>query len=461
MIQSETILVVEDEKAVRVSMADFLEEEGFRVLAAEDAASGLALFDRDPVDLVLTDIMMPGRSGIELLDDIRSRAPDVPCIIVSGRGRLEDAISAIRLGAYDYLMKPLPDLELLGISVRRALERRGLQITCRRLQAEVDGRTSFENLLGKSPAILEAIDLAMKVAPSDVSVLLLGESGTGKEQVARAIHTASPRSEARFVAVNCGAIPEGLFESELFGVVRGAFTGATQDRAGLIEDANGGTLFLDEVGEMPAPMQVKLLRALQEGIIRRVGSNQDVAVDVRVLSATNRDLERDVEEGRFRSDLYYRLNVFPIELPPLRDRAEDVPLLAAHFVEEVAGRLGRPIGGISPDALDVLAAYAFPGNVRELQNELERACVLVDDGARILTEHLSPRTRTPVPGPPTSSDEDPVVWTGLSLRDARARFEARLIESALDQLGGNVTQTASRLGVSRSHLQRRLREIGR
>ncbi len=473
----ETVLIVDDEERVLDSLEVTLGEQ-FRVRRAGDGRSALALMDAEPIAVVLADQRMPVMTGVEFLKEVHTRHPDVVRILFTGYTDIESVVAAVNEGhIYYYVSKPW-DPDDLTARVRRALEARRLRLENRRLyqelaeahdrlkedyralRFEVREREEIEGFVGKSSGVREALELALKVAPADVTVLLYGESGTGKERIARAIHAASSRAEGRFVAVNCGAITETLLESELFGYRRGAFTGATSDRKGLFEVANGGTLFLDEVADMSAAMQVKLLRAVQERVIRPVGAVDEVPIDVRLVSATHCDLAEEVRDGRFREDLYYRISVFPIFLPPLRERRDDVPLLVALVLGRMQKKLGKRIAGIRPVALDLLCHYPFPGNIRELENELERASVLTEPDGWIDVQHLSPRIRTaptqPSPPLPAAPDEPAIV---TSLRDARDAFERRLIDRVLAECGGNASRAAERLGLSRMGLQKKLKVL--
>ncbi len=433
----------------------------FRVLRAGRGEEALRILEAEETAVILTDYRMPGMTGVELLRRSQEIAPDAIRIVLTAYTDVDNLMEAINTGRiYHFIPKPWDPNELLVV-VRRAAERYGLaqenarlkdelELACNALQreaAEVRERPlALEKLVGAQTGLRRAIELARRVLDSDTTVLLLGETGTGKELFARLIYENGPRRAAKFVAQNCGALPESLLESELFGHARGAFTGATGERKGLFEEADGGTIFLDEIGEMSPAMQLRLLRVLQEGEIRRVGTSSDRKVNVRVIAATNADLDADVEAGRFRKDLYYRLNVFPITLPPLRDRAQDVPALADYFLRVYRERARRAVPSISPDALRCLRAYPFPGNVRELENEIERAVALADDGRAIGAEHLSDRIRVAAETPATP----------LTLNEAIERLKRRMIEDALRECGSK-TRAAERLGLSRQSLQQMLR----
>jgi two-component system response regulator AtoC len=401
---------------------------------------------------------MPGADGFELLAAVKARAPDTEVVMMTGYATVADAVRAMKLGAFDYLEKPFdPDAALAVLS--RAADHKRLADAARRAAAPGEP-SGFHNLVGRSPAMREVFRLLEKAASLDITVLLLGETGTGKELAARAVHYHSARRERRFVPVNCGALPAELVESELFGHARGAFTGAAAARRGLFEEAQGGTLFLDEVGELPLPAQVKLNRALQEKEIRRVGESQPVKVDVRVIAATHRDLREEVKAGRFREDLFYRVNVFPVTLPPLRDRVEDVPLLAAHFVEKHARALRRTMAGFEPEALRRLAGYGWPGNVRELENAVERA-VAVSSGDRVGVADLPPEIAAATPA---GGALDPAALAKLPYREAvaeaRDRTSRDYLVALLAEFGGNVTRAAERAGMERESLHRLLRRYG-
>ena len=460
MEDAATVLIVDDEPRVLDALEAILAAE-FRVLRAEGGEQALRLLPGADIAVIVTDYRMPGMTGVELLRRSQDVAPDAVRIVLTAYTDVDSLMEAINTGRiYHFVPKPWDPNELLVI-VRRAAERYSLGQdnarlrdelelavnTLRREVAETRARPlDFEGLVGGSGGLRQVVDLARKVLDTDTTVLLLGETGTGKELFARLIHHNGPRRAARFVAQNCAALSESLLESELFGHTRGAFTGATAERRGLFEEADGGTIFLDEVGEMSPAMQLRLLRVLQEGEIRRVGASTARKVDVRVLAATNADLEDDVEAGRFRKDLYYRLNVFPIRLPPLRERAEDIPSLADHFLRVYRERARRAVPGISPEAMRCLRAYPFPGNVRELENEIERGVALAEPGQPIGLEQLSERIR----------NSGPKVAGPLTLNDAIEQLKRRMIEDALRECGSK-TRAAERLGLTRQSLQQMLR----
>ena len=448
------VLVADDKENMRKLFVKIL-ADGYDLETAQDGASALALVATRAYDVVVTDIRMPGADGFELLAAVKARAPTTEVVMMTGYATVADAVRAMKQGAFDYLEKPFDPDAALGV-VARAAEHKRI-IDAARSAAAPGEQDAFHNLVGRSARMREVYALLEKAAQVEATVLVLGETGTGKELAARAIHYHSARRVGRFVAVNCGALPGELVESELFGHARGAFTGAAAAKPGLFEEASGGTLFLDEVGELPLPAQVKLNRALQEKEIRRVGESTPVKIDVRILAATHRDLREEVREGRFREDLFYRLNVIAVTLPPLRDRAEDVPLLATHFLEKHARALRREIAGIEPDALVRLAGYAWPGNVRELENTIERA-VAVAGGDRISVADLPPE----LAGAPAAAPAGALA--ALPYRDAvagaRDRVTREYLVALLTEFEGNVTRAAERAGLERESLHRLLRKHG-
>jgi len=439
-MQRSRILVVDDDPASRDLLRRVLATEGHQVVPLADGREALAELERAGADLVVSDIRMPEVDGYQLTERMREVAPDVPIILVTAFGDVEGAVEAIRRGALDYLSKPY-DVDAIRLVVTRALTQAALAKENRVLRRAVRDKYKLEGIVGRSEVMLQIYKTAARVARSDATVLIEGESGTGKELVARAIHAASSRADGPFVAMDCGAIAEGVLESELFGHARGAFTGAQANRRGLFEEAHHGTLFLDEIGDIGPALQARLLRALQEGEIRRVGANEPIAVDVRVVAATNKDLAHLVAEGKFREDLYYRLNVVSLRLPPLRERREDIPLLAEHF----AAKHGRPEGvAIAPAARELLVAHDWPGNVRELENVIARALALNPAGV-VVPEDLPDRLR----GPP------PVLPTPGSLeRPTLAEVERRYAAQVLAESGGNKTRAAEVLGIDRKTLYR-------
>jgi two-component system response regulator AtoC len=455
------VLVVDDKENMLRLFAKIL-ADGFLVTTASDGARALALVATEPFDVVVTDLRMPGADGFEVLRAVKARAPSTEVVMMTGYANVADAVQAMKLGAYDYLEKPF-DPDAAALIVTRAAERKRLRDEAATLRREIEGTFSFHNLIGKSERMVEVYRLLEQAAGLDITVLLLGETGTGKELAARAIHYHSSRKERRFVPVNCGALPPDLVESELFGHARGAFTGAATARPGLFEEADGGTLFLDEIGELPLATQVKLNRALQEKEIRRVGDNAAVRVDVRILAATHRDLKAEVAAGRFREDLYYRLHVFPVRLPPLRDRIEDVPLLAGHFLEKHARAFRREVTGFDADALRILTAHAWPGNVRELENAVERA-VAVAKGPALGSGDLPPELVDQIAASGDRTAAPGEVLTTLPYREAvdlaRDRVSREYLVALLRELRGNVTQAAARAGMERESLHRLLKRYG-
>ncbi|HLE44442.1 MAG TPA: sigma-54 dependent transcriptional regulator [Methylomirabilota bacterium] len=436
------ILIADDDPVARDLLAEVLAKEGYRVRAAAGGRECLELARSGPVDLALLDLRMPDLDGLEVLRQMQALHPGVPVLILTAFATLETAIEAIRAGAYDYLSKPFR-MEEIRLVVRRALEQRRLAEENVRFRQALRDRYRFENVVGLSPKMVEVYRLAARAAATQATVLLLGETGTGKELIARAIHHGSARAEGPFIAVDCTALPEALFESELFGHERGAFTGAVTTKRGLLENARGGTVFLDEIGDLSPALQAKLLRALQEREIRRVGAGETIPVDVRVISATNRDLQRRVEAGEFREDLYYRLRVVTIALPPLRARREDIPLLAQHFLEKLARSGTTPVRGIAPAALERLAGYDWPGNVRELENAITRAATL--SSAAVLTpeDFAFDAAAAPAAGPA-------LPQAAMTLEAVKHWYVSRV----LADVGGNKQRAAAILGVDRRTLYR-------
>ncbi len=442
------ILVVDDDAAMRDYLKEELEHEGFTVEVANDGRAGLERVKRGGVDLVVSDVKMPEIDGLDLLREIRAVEPCPYVITITAFGSIDTAIRAVKLGAYDFLIKPF-EMDRLLLTIDKALAERALRSEVVRLREEVSRRDRLDNLIGRSPAMQEVFSLIRRVAGSPASVLITGDSGTGKELVARAIHAHGPRKARPFVAVNCSAIPETLLESELFGYARGAHSTARTDREGLFVEADGGTLFLDEIAEMPLLLQPKLLRILQDGEVRPLGTNKVERVDVRVIAATNRDLAVYLRDGQLRQDLYYRLNVVQIHLPPLRGRSEDVLPLAEHFLARSATRAGKALRGFTEEAKKIILAYTFPGNVRELENMVERAVALAE-GELIGPDDLPPVTRER-----KSQDRlSTAVAQGLTLD----QLEREYIERVLDAEGGNKTRAALRLGLDRKTLYRKLEE---
>jgi two-component system NtrC family response regulator len=442
------ILVVDDEPAQRGLVAGFLVRRGFAVAEAAAADAALARFRQEPFDLVLTDQRMPGGSGLDVLAGVRAISPETAVIIMTAYGTIETAVGAIKGGAADYLAKPLNLDELLH-RIEQVRERQRLLTENRELREALAERHRVEGIIGESGAMQEALSLVRRVAASDATVLIRGESGTGKELIAKAIHHASPRAAAPLVRVNCAALSETLLETELFGHEKGAFTGAVAARKGRFEVADGGTLFLDEIGDLPAHVQVKLLRVLQEREFERVGSSRPIRVDVRLLAATHRDLDAMVRDGRFRDDLYYRINVVTLTLPPLRERRADLPLLIDHFVRVFSEKNGKRIEGLTRAAREALLRYDYPGNVRELENLIERAVVLTRD--EVIGSADLPLTLRDAPPEPAS---------GTGLEAAVEGLERRMIREALATAEGVQTRAAELLGISERVLRYKLRKYG-
>jgi len=446
-----TILVVDDEPGVRSSLSGVLRDEGYSVEAVSSGEACLGRVTRGPVDLIVLDVWLPGMDGLATLTRLRERQVDSQVVLISGHGNIESAVRAIKLGAFDFVEKPL-SLDKTVLVVRNALRQRRLEDENRALRARVD-RT--RTMVGESYAMRQLREQVAMAAPTNGRVLIYGENGTGKELVARTIHALSRRRNATFVEVNCAAIPEELIESELFGHVRGAFTGAVSDRRGKFEAADGGTIFLDEIGDMSLKTQAKVLRVLQEQTMEPVGGTGRITVDARVLAATNKDLQAEIRSGGFREDLYFRLNVIPIFVPPLRERQEDIALLADHFMAEFAREYGRKLKRFDPAATTIIEQYAWSGNVRELRNVIERLMIMVT-GDAISADDMSfldhnAAARVPSSDPPSER---------LTLHEARDRFERDLILRTLAEQQGNMSRTADVLGVERSNLYRKMRTFG-
>ncbi len=450
-----TILIIDDEEIMRDVLTRLLEKEGYRVLAAGHADEGLAKLKEEPADLVLLDLMLPGKGGLPTLEELRASDPDLVVVMISAYASIENAVQATKLGAFDFVTKPFKNDELLHI-IRNGLRRRELELENRRLRQSLERRYSFQNLVGKSEPMRRIFELIQHVGPSRSTVLIVGESGTGKELVAKAIHNTSPRADKPFVALNSGSIPTDLLESELFGHVKGAFTGAIATKKGLFEIADGGTVFLDEVGTLPQPTQAKLLRVIQEREFRRVGGLENIKVDVRIIAATNCDLRAAVEKGEFRDDLYYRLNVITIPLPPLRERKDDIPLLVEHFVKRVCEHEGRPPCVVSQEALKLLIEYDWPGNVRELENAIERAVVLAPENG-VITQELFPKDI--LESSSVSLGRLQLNGNGASLKDLTRDFERNLILTALKKTDWNQKKAAGLLRVNPTTLNEKLKRL--
>jgi len=451
------ILVVDDEK----SMCDFLEimlkKEGYNVTATTDPKEALAALEKDFFHMVLTDIRMPEVDGFEILRRAKELNPDTLVIMITAYGSPEGAVEAMKQGAYDYITKPF-QVDEVKLTIRKALERYLLWEENVRLRQLVEQRYQFWNIVGKSPRMLKVFDLIEKVSQAKVNVLILGESGTGKELVAKAIHYNSPRKNGPFVPINCGAIPETLLESELFGYVRGAFTGAVTSKRGLLEIASGGTLFLDEIGDLPLSLQVKLLRVIQEREFKRVGGTEDIKVDLRIIAASNQDLAEKIRKKEFREDLYYRLNVIQINLPPLRERREDIPLLVHHFVDKYSREMGKEIKGVTPEAMELLVNYDYPGNVRELENIIERSVTLETEpyitdkhirsymSERLLSRELPIKVEIPE--------------EGIDLNRVIEEIEKAFLLKALERTGGMKKKAAELLGMNFRAIRYKLAKYG-
>lgn len=449
------VLVVDDDRAVRKVLQVNLGKHGMMVTLAENPDEALAALHEAPFDLVLTDVKMPNATGIELLGQIRRAWSDVPVVVMTGYGSVEDAVAAMKAGAADYVIKPISKDELLVV-IDRALEQRSLRAEVRMLRREIDERYGFENLIGATPVMVTLYEEVASVADTSATVLLQGPTGTGKELLAHAIHYRSRRSTGPFVRVNCAAIPESLLESELFGHEKGAFTGAIRQHHGKFEQADGGTLLLDEIGEISPYVQVKLLRVLESGEFQRVGGSGTTKVDVRVIAATNRDLALEAREKRFREDLYWRLNVITLDVPPLRDRKDDIPLLVDHFLGKYALKNNRPLPRIGRRLMEKLVAYEWPGNVRQLEHLIERAVILCRGGEiedlRLPDESESPSTENGAP---------PVLPPlGTALQEWLLTLEREVLVAALKEAGGVQARAARRLGISRSNLNYRIGRLG-
>lgn len=448
----ETILVVDDEESIRLSLEGILLDEGFRALFASNGEDAIRITQEEDPDLILLDIWMPGIDGMETLSRIKEDRPNQPVIMMSGHGTIETAVKATRLGAYDFIEKPL-SLEKILLSIQNAMQVGQLMAENQALKAKIKKE---HEMIGESQPILQMKRQIAIAAPSNGWVLITGENGTGKELVARAIHHQSARAKQTFVEVNCAAIPEELIESELFGHEKGAFTGATNARKGKFDQANGGTLFLDEIGDMSLKTQAKILRILQERKFERVGGNRTIEVDVRVIAATNKNLESEIQEGNFREDLYFRLNVLPFHVPPLRERKEDIQRLSSHFLNYFCSQESRDIKCLSVDALQALVQYNWPGNIRELKNLIERM-VIMTPAQKIEYEHLPASIRT------VGGEHDDRVLGNIpatTYRDAKELFEKQFLKQKLEENGWNISRTAEEIGLERSNLHRKIKSYG-
>jgi len=455
------VLITDDEQQIRRILSVMLRERGFEVAEAESGERAVEMDREFRADVALLDINMPGMDGLATLRALLEQNPELDCIMMTAYGTIRSAVEAMRIGAFDYLTKPFDNDELLLI-INRAIELRRLSSEVEELRAELSTRYGFNEIVGISPKLQAVFRHMAKVAPIDATVLIEGESGTGKEMVARAIHRKSLRASKSFVAVNCGAIPQALFESEFFGHERGAFTDAREARTGRFEQAQGGTLFLDEVGELPLDTQVKLLRALQEKEITKVGGRASIKLDVRVIAATNVELQRSVERGRFREDLYWRLNVVRLTLPPLRERREDIPLIVDHLMERFNLELGLNVRNLAPDARRLLEMFDWPGNVRELENAICSAMIMSEDGT-VTALDLPPRIRGEVDTTNAAASGARDITKGTladAVREAMEKLEKLMIVSRLAEFSGNRTATADSLGISRKTLFNKMRQYG-
>jgi len=452
------VLVVDDDKIVLRAVQEVLQRDGYQVVSMDDAVEALAAIKDMSIDVAVLDIQMPHLSGMDLLRALKQTRPDVEVVMMTAYATIKTAVEAVKIGAYDYLTKPFEDIDVLLMSIRRAAEKKALFDRTCELEKALNARNQFENLIGQSQQMRKVFNLVETVSHSSATVLIQGESGTGKELVAQAIHYRSARKDNPFVAVNCSALTDTLLESELFGHVRGAFTGAIGNKKGLFEAADEGTIFLDEIGDIPTATQVRLLRVLQEGEVKRVGANEPTRVDVRVIAASNVNLQRAREQGKFREDLFYRLNVIPITLPPLRDRPEDVPLLAYHFLKVYSEKLKKKLMGISPKAMEALTCNRWAGNVRELENVIERAVVLCSkemvDLDDLPSEILKPQK---VAGDFEVSSLAHLPYAQAK-RLARRTFERSYLSALLERNGHNISSAARAAGVDRSNFRRLLKQ---
>ena len=461
---ADRVLVVDDEQSLRKVLAATLQREGYEVTVCVDGEEAIAALERDGADVVVTDLVMPRMDGLTLLRKVIARHPDVPVIVVTAHGRIDSAVEAMKAGAFDFLAKPFDHEELKAIIAKAARQSDYNQRNVVPEEPQEGAARRYTEIVGRGKQMQELQQVIAKVADAPSTVLIQGESGTGKELVATALHETSSRRDRPFIKINCAAIPRELVEAELFGFEKGAFTGAVQSKPGRFELADGGTLFLDEIGEIPMEMQVKLLRAVQESEFERVGGVKTTRVQVRLVAATSRDLVRETAAGRFREDLYYRLNVVPIHLPPLRERREDIPLLVEHFRQKYNARLRKSVEKIEDEALACLAAYAWPGNIRELENVLERT-ILFAEGPRIGVTDLPASLRKQPEGPPTA-EAQPSAASGPPgplkeiVKGQVQAIERDLIVRGLEVTGGNVTRTAKLLKISRKSLQMKMKEFG-
>jgi DNA-binding NtrC family response regulator len=450
------LLIVEDETRMREVIAMLLSDLDLQIFEAADGAQAIDIFERETIDLVVTDLKLPKKSGMEVLAFIHDKNPEMPVIIITAFGSIDNAVEAIRLGAFDYVTKPFKE-ERLRACVQKAIQISKLTSEIKYLRQEIEGKFNFNNIVGNSPQICKIMQLAGEVSHTDATVLITGESGTGKELLSRATHINSPRSNGPFLPVNCAAIPSALLEAELFGFERGAFTGAHQRKKGRFELASGGTLFLDEIGDMELDVQAKLLRVLESHQFERLGGDKSITADVRIIAATNKDLRKMVEERRFREDLYYRINVFPIRIPPLRERRDDIPLLAGYFLREFSGAFGRKPPVLTDTAMEKLHNHIWKGNVRELRNVLERAMIL-SGGDQVTSRHVV--LNEALEKPPETSNLGQIISevirkNGINLEE----LENTCIKQAMESSNHNVSKAARKLGLSRATLRYRLEKM--
>jgi two-component system response regulator PilR (NtrC family) len=450
------LLIVDDEKSMREFLAIVLRKEGYYVATAADGQTALRLIEQDIFDLVMTDIKMPGMDGLALLRSVKSVSPRTIVLMITAFASTENAVEAMRAGAYDYLTKPF-QIDEVKLLIKKALDHRDLEEENRRLKEQFHQLDGFEQIIGRGPGMQKVLELINKVADSNSNVLIFGESGTGKELVARALHSHSRRRDKPFVTINCSALPESLLESELFGHMKGSFTGAVVNKTGLFEVAHEGTIFLDEIGDTSPAIQVKLLRVLQEKEFRRIGGTKDIRVDVRVIAATNKDLGKAVAEGAFREDLYYRLDVIPIPLPPLRERGEDIPVLVEHFLKKYGGVAAVPVTGLAPGALQVLTGHEWRGNVRELEHLIERAVTLAA-GPMLTPDLLNACLQRPEAAVRAVAEELPP--DGIDLEELVGRLERKLLLQALDRSGGVKKRAAELLRLNFRSFRYRLEKYG-
>ncbi len=455
-----SILVVDDEPNYLVILSELLRDEGFEVFTAPSGAEGLALVQNVDLDLVITDMQMPGMDGLQLLRAIKKINSDLPVVMITAFAEVDKAVVAMQAGAFNYLAKPFSNDELI-VTLNKAVQHYSLVRENIRLRKSILTRTGFSGMVGKNARMVQVYELIEKVAPTPSSVLITGESGTGKELVAKAIHMNSPRQEKAFITVNCAALAENLLESELFGHEKGAFTGAVAMRKGRFELADGGTLFLDEIGEIPLALQAKLLRALQEKSFERVGGSKTLSVDVRIISATNKELKEEVDQGRFREDLYYRLNVIHVLLPPLRERMDDIPILVEYFIRTVSERLAKPGLSISPDALRLLVTLPWEGNVRELENTIERAGILCNNN-RIEADDVQPESTAGSSQAAWSHQMDlgQLIPESAELNEVLYAVEEKMLNRALEATGFVQARAAEKLGITKSLLQYKMKKYG-